>query len=187
MALLFLLLPGAVIVLGVLAVLTYLKLAAAMKTSDPYLEAYRPRLAWEILITFGARASQEVGRALIGIFDLENKARKPPPLVGDATLPGGPSIGPGQVYRATAIALGLVPAGTTAEEYAALAGEEDRLVGWSVRVFKSKMQLAQGDVAKAIELYNGSGSHAEAYRSEVLAFLAEQFGEAPLGPPSEVA
>lgn len=185
---LLLLLPGALIVLGVFAVLTYVKLSAAMKTDDPYLEHYRPRLAWEILLVFGVQASVAVGRAMIGIFDQENKGRAPSPLVGDQSLAGGPSIGPGQVYRSTAIALGLVPTGTTPEDYAVLAGDEDKMVGWAVRVFRTKVRAAGGDVAKAIELYNGSGPGAQRYQSDVLAFLAGQFGDQPIGPgPSEAA
>jgi hypothetical protein len=187
LGLLLLLLPGAIIVLGVLAVLTYLQISAAMKTSDAYLERYRARLAWELILAFRTGASAAVGRAMIGIFDRENKDRKPPPLVGDRALPGGPSIGPGQVYRARAIALGLIPPDTTAEQYELLAGEEDLLVGWAVRVFKFHFDQAKGDVAKAIELYNGSGPAAEQYKSDVLAFLQEQFGDAPIGPPAEVA
>ncbi len=181
-AILILLAPGALILVGGLIVLGYYRILRSIRTSDPYLEQYRPLLARFVVLTFGAGASVPIARAMIGIFDRENKARQRPPVVGDKLLPGGPSIGPGQVYRATAIDLGFVPAGITREDYAMLAYDDSRMVWWAVKVFRAKLAAAGGDVGEAIRRYNGSGPEAERYASEVIAWLAETFGADPIGP-----
>lgn len=122
-------------------------------------------------------------KIMMGIFNNETGGKTDPPVVGDANLGGGPSIGPGQVYRTTAKALGLwTPPPETAGDidaeraaYAELAKDEGLCVRWSIRVMKSKLEASGGDVAAAIKAYNGSGSAADSYRDKALAFLDDKF------------
>jgi hypothetical protein len=182
-----LIVPGGLVVLGAaLLVLTAAAYAlwSATGTGDARLEALRWRVAWQLARQLGAAVRPAHGRAMMAILSIELPDRWTPgtPVVGDVGLGGGPSIGPGQVYRATAKALGLwtPPAGLTEEEerkeYQALASDEDRLVAWSVAVFRSKLDAASGDVAEAVRRYNGSGPRAETYREKALAFAGSKWG-----------
>jgi hypothetical protein len=182
-----LLIPGGLVVLGaVFLVLTAAAYAlwSATGTGDSRLEALRWRIAWQLARQLGAAVRPAHGRAMMAILSIELPARWTPgtPVVGDVELGGGPSIGPGQVYRATAKALGLwtPPAGLTEDEeraeYRALSSDEDRMVAWSVAVFRSKLDAAGGDVAEAVRRYNGSGPRAEAYREKALAFASKEWG-----------
>lgn len=139
----------------------------------------RGRVVLEALLTFGVNVRPNIVRALMAITNNEIDRTSPPTYLGDVTAPGGPSVGPMQVYRSTAKELGLwtPPAGASdADErdaYAALAGD----FGWGIRagvkVFKAKLEAAGGDVADAVRRYNGSGAKAQGYEAKALAFASE--------------
>lgn len=127
--------------------------------------------------------SLEFGRSMMAIFHNEHSNGNPshditdPMQLGDQTLSGGPSIGPGQVYRKTAIDLGLWDASKDREAYAAFGSDPANLwelTAWACTVFKDKLRIADGDYAKARELYNGSGDSAIAYEENTEKFLAAQ-------------
>lgn len=135
-------------------------------------------LFWGVAV-FGPRALVDLRilRALIAIVHNES-AGDPSNYLGDATLGGGPSIGPMQVYRSTAKDLGLwtAPAGVSIEEeratYAQLSTDESLGIHWGVLVFKDKLGQAQGDIREAIRRYNGSGPAAEKYADKAVAWAA---------------
>jgi len=112
-------------------------------------------------------------RVVMGIIWRESRG-SPTNYVGDTTLPGGPSVGPIQVYFATATALGLFKG--TKEQYLAQAKDESQGIAWGVAVLKEKLRIAKGNVPEAIKRYNGSGSSAEKYRDGVLEFLKQTYG-----------
>jgi len=121
-------------------------------------------------------------RAMMTIANNEVDPRLPlDAQVGDAALGGGPSVGPWQVYRSTAIGLGLYdPKGQDVDaqraEYAKLAADLDWCACAAAVVLKSKLEAARGDWSDAIRRYNGSGPDAEAYRARALAFAESQYG-----------
>ena len=121
--------------------------------------------------------SPEIVRALMSIINNEYARYLPvTEQVGDKKLSGGPSVGPMQVYRSTAIAMGFVPKTITADQYAAYASDLDTVLEWGVRVFKQKLAAAKGNVSLAIKYYNGSGPQADAYRDKALAFVTRVWG-----------
>jgi len=121
--------------------------------------------------------SPEIVRALMSIINNEYARYLPVTgQVGDKTLAGGPSVGPMQVYRSTAIAMGFVPKTITAAQYAAYASDLDTVLEWGVKVFKQKLAAAKGNVSLAIKFYNGSGPQADAYREKALAFVTRVWG-----------
>lgn len=133
----------------------------------------RGGIAYSSLRVFGPKAMlhhAEIPRALMAIVHQERS--EAPGAIGDANLPGGPSIGPGQVYRATAIDLGLwsPPMGAAdggRAAYAQLAADEPLMLIWSAKVFRSKLKQT-GSVPEAIRAYNGSGLMARSYRDQAL-------------------
>lgn len=182
---------GFVLLLVVLAVTAAAAAAlyAATETDDARLESLRWTVAWAVVKVFGARARPGVARAYMAILANELPRDYAPGdvVVGDqgASFGGGPSIGPGQVYRATAKELGLwAPAEgmTDAEErdaYAQLAAtmSTGELVEWGVRVFRAKLLAAQEAhpgapddeaIADAVRRYNGSGPRALAYQERAI-------------------
>lgn len=121
--------------------------------------------------------SPEIVRALMSIINNEYARYLPATgQVGDKKLAGGPSVGPMQVYRSTAVAMGFVPKDITPDQYAAYAGNLDTVLEWGVRVFKQKLAMAKGNVPLAIKYYNGSGPQADAYRDKALAFVTRVWG-----------
>lgn len=143
---------------------------------------------------FGLRARVLLYSALGGVDPkvimalIHNESRGDPAnFLGDEGASGGPSVGPGQVYRKTAKDLGLwtppleVDSGTERALYAQLADDEDWGVRATVAVFKNKLGIAGGDVAKAIALYNGNPAlpQVQTYRDNALAFLSGTFGWVP--------
>lgn len=188
----FLLLPGAFLLLaigGIVIVIWFMKLRSTLTTDNPNLDRFRTRIALGTLWHFAATHRNDVtsiARALIGIVNRETEG-KPAPQIGDVDLPGGPSVGPGQVYRSTAIDLGLVPPDITTEDYANKANDENWGIDAMITVFKSKLETVNYDIAKAIRLYNGSGERAIKYQGDVLAWLASTYGENPIGPPPGMA
>lgn len=177
---LFLVLLGLGLVLAMLTAAAY-ALYAATATGDFRLEALRWRIAWQLARQLGAGVRPEHARAMMAILSIELPTGWEPgtPVVGDRGFAGGPSIGPGQVYRETAKDLGLWTPTEGEDErsaYEALASDEDRMLSWAVSVFKDKLRQAGGDVADAIRRYNGSGPRAEAYRAKALAFAEQAWG-----------
>lgn len=136
----------------------------------------RLNLADIVVEVFGLDASVGICRAMVGICNNECGGNSAAPVVGDKTSSGGPSIGPLQVWRTTAIDLKLVPRGTTQSEYLELAYDEMWCLRAGVKVFANKYRAAGGDLYSAIRRYNGSGSAAEAYRDKCVSYLASTFG-----------
>ena len=184
------LLPGAFFVTAGLVIWRFMALRAAIATGRPAFDQFQSRIAVAVLWYFmpdslsPARATA-IGRAVMALLHNENgdgwdgKSIQ----VGDRDLSAGPSVGPLQVYRATAIALGLVPPTETAEGYATRAADLDWCVEAGVRVFREKLEIAGGNIPYAIRLYNGSGDKAESYMRNALTWLDSQYGDNALGPP----
>jgi len=97
-------------------------------------------------------------------------------LLGDTSLGGGPSIGPGQVYRSTAKAMGLwkPTRADEAAEYAELADRSNYrlLCYWAALVWLEKRRLALADnpslsgyelIHETAWRYNGKGQPASVY------------------------
>lgn len=130
-------------------------------------------------------ANVDTVRACMAIIRNESGGRSPP-VIGDATLGGGPSVGPMQIYRSTAKDLGLwtpppeVEGDIDAERasYAELANDETWCVRAGCKVFVTKLQIAGGNVPDAIRRYNGGGPAAAAYRDRAVAFMTATWGSA---------
>lgn len=121
-------------------------------------------------------ATEDHGRACVGIIWKESGGR--PKLIGDRNLLVGPSVGLGQVSRATAKDLKLWKPPTTGDErraYATMAEDDRWGIHALVQVYKHKLKVARGDVQLAIERYNGGGPMARAYRTDVVAWLSEAY------------
>jgi hypothetical protein len=102
----------------------------------------------------------------------------PKNFVGDATLGGGPSIGPMQVYRTTAKAFKLwTPSGGDLDErteYASMKDDVWQGIRWGIAVLQAALKSTGGDVAKAFAVYNGGpnpGAAAQAYSARAMDFL----------------
>lgn len=157
-----------------------------IKTGLPNLDALRaPLLA--ALAGHGLLLPQH-GRAMMAIFQEEHGRKNggdvdpigsgdpnfDPLSLGDLTLPGGPSIGPGQVYFKTAYQLGLWDQNDR-DGFIAYGSDPNNLWGlinMAVAVYKVKLKIANGDVPTAIKLYNG----AQSYEDNALAFESQVFG-----------
>jgi hypothetical protein len=121
--------------------------------------------------------SPAIVRALMAIVNNEYARYLPATgQVGDMSLSGGPSVGPMQVYRRTAIDMGFVPKNISKQDYAAYAADLDTVLKWGVLVFKEKLRMAHGNVSLAIKYYNGSGAQADDYRAKALAFIQRIWG-----------
>jgi hypothetical protein len=159
-------------------------LIAGTGQSRAGIERVRPLLMQLFANRFGADATLDKARALVAIMANETPANWDgiTPLVGDATLGGGPSIGPGQVYRSTAKDLGLwtpPPGADDATEraaYQALASDLATCLDWMVAVFQTKLHIAGGDVSDAIRRYNGGGVAALAYQARASVFVLSEWG-----------
>ena len=184
---LVLLVPGALLVVGGLAVVAFMRVRAATATGDPRLDQFRSRVAlgavwyWR---TVDSALATRVARAFMAILhqemlpDWDGRA----PVLGDKAIASGPSVGPGQVLRQTAVDLGLVPSTETPEAYSARAADVDWAIDAALQVFRSKYAQAGGDLAQAIQLYNGSGPKAEDYRYAALSFAASTWGDGSVAP-----
>lgn len=162
---------GIATAVGAVAYLVWSKLVD-LSTGDPNLDRLRLRVLVE------ATKAGVDPRVIMGIIHNESGGR-PENYLGDVTAPGGPSIGPMQVYRRTALDYGLwAPSDPDDRDaYAAMSSDEVQGIAWGVAVFKRKLAEANGDVADAVRRYNGSGSAAEAYRDRALAFISSTYGE----------
>jgi hypothetical protein len=155
---------------------------AATATGDPALEQWRPYLAAAVAREFEGEDAIAVTKALLAITNNELPAgahRRDMVIVGDRQFDGGPSVGPWQVYRSTAIDLGLwtPPEDVTDDDgqraaYEELAQDPEWCARAAVEVFAAKLQIAGGDVADAIRRYNGGGPAAQAYKARAVAWLA---------------
>jgi hypothetical protein len=171
---------GAGVLGGGVALGSLFYVAGAIRTGDRELDQVgaRGRLALYSLLHFGPKAVQDVRipRALMAILNNEWPQKALRGVLGDKDASGGPSVGPMQVYRATALDLKLwtPPEGTTNAQqrilYAAEAENVGRCFSWGVAVFKEKLRIAGGNISEAIRRYNGSGPRAEAYRDRALDF-----------------
>lgn len=116
----------------------------------------------------------EIAKRLMGICHQESGGN-PNHYIGDVNLPGGPSIGPMQVYYKSAVDYGLIPSDVTPADYAAMASDEGKGIAFGCQIFAFKLKAANGDLDEAVRRYNGSGPAAENYRDSVLAFVADTF------------
>lgn len=164
------------------AVVRAMELVKATATGVDYLDGLRLRVAWALVRSGLGNATPENARALMSIAHNECPPRwdGSSPIVGDATLGGGPSVGPFQVYRATALDLGLwacppdaLDVASEREAYASVANDVDKCVSMGVAVYLDKLRIAGGDVAEAVRRYNGGGAAARAYRDRALTFQAD--------------
>lgn len=110
---------------------------------------------------FGPSVSVAIVRACMLIVIEESEGSEANTL-GD-TGSSLPSIGLMQVNGTTAVALGYVPAGISSDAYAAYASSAWTGIWWGVGVFKNKLASVGGDIAQAVQAYNGSGDAAVAY------------------------
>jgi hypothetical protein len=167
----------AYIIGGVAIVTAFLPIYHATLTGSPRLDRLRLAVTLGVMRAWGPLAKPDYARALMAILREESGA-DPSNYIGDLTAPTGPSIGPWQVSRGTAIALGLwipEPGMGEAEQriaYAALAQNEYRTAIWAAKVLREKLRLAGGDLRDAIRRYNGSGPKAEAYADRAWAFFS---------------
>lgn len=181
--------PLVLVVLG--AVVAFLswrawKMYRATQTGIPALDRWRSTVLRAVAATFNVRSSPALARACMTIMHNEAPARWDGEaiIIGDATLGGGPSVGPMQVYRSTAKELGLwAPppdvAGDIAAEreaYELVATDTARCIAMGVEVLASKLEAADGDLADAIRRYNGGGQKARDYQTHALAFAVERWG-----------
>jgi hypothetical protein len=164
-----------------------LAIAEGIRTGNAKLDRHRQTIAKHVLLQFNLRARDlRLARACMAILNNES-AGLPAPVVGDKTNSKGPSVGPMQVSRATAVDLGLwtPPPGVTEEQARNLfilnANDEGKCIAWGVRIFADKLRIAGDDFPLAIRLYNGSGPSAEAYRAKALDFYAAKWGPLPSG------
>lgn len=172
---------AAVAFAGRAVVASWQALADGCRTGDDALDRWCGRVAAELWTQTLGSADVTDARACMSIIKNEGGAAAGP-LVGDATLGGGPSIGPMQVYRSTAKALALwsPPEGATDDQertvYAALATDEARCLSMGVAVYLNKLEAAGGDVADAIRRFNGGGTAAQAYQARALTFAQDTWG-----------
>jgi hypothetical protein len=164
------------------------ELAGTIKTGDRALDSYALEIVKAAVTVFGAdelRSRPGILRALVAILNNELPPSRPvlgARILGDQAFAGGPSVGPMQVYRATAIDLGLwaPPEDATDDEvraaYADNADEPVQCIGWGVAVFKTKLKLAGDSLVDAVRRYNGGGPKAAAYRDRAVAFIAKTWG-----------
>jgi hypothetical protein len=175
------------------ALLAIWSLLRSLRTGDSSIDrlAVRGRIVVELLrarpsLAFRPARLVELARALMAIANNEyDRRRDLDDQVGDAGFGGGPSIGPMQVYRRTALELGLYESPTAIvegspadrEAYAALAADVAFCIRAGVRVYLAKLEgPAHGDAAEAIRRYNGGGDASRAYQSRALAFLSSSYG-----------
>jgi hypothetical protein len=152
---------------------------------------WRMPIALSLVRWLGAAARPAHARAFVALM-AANEIRVDwdgvSPIVGDEKLPGGPSVGPCQVYRATAKEEGAwAPppdvAGDDAWErqvYATLANVESKCIDMGAETFGKKLRAARGDVADAIRRYNGAGHAAQVYRANAVAFADATWGAGSL-------
>jgi hypothetical protein len=173
----------------------FMKIRSGIATGNPAFDQFQSRISVGILWKFlpgslDPDRGVQLGRAVMAILHNETPGGWDGQTVvtGDLTTPLGPSVGPMQVLRATAVDLGLVPTDEPQETYLARASNLDWCIEAGLTVFKSKLDAAGGDIAEAIRRYNGSGDAAESYKRNALTWLDSTYGEGAIGaPPAALA
>lgn len=173
---------------------------AARQTGNPDVDPFAWKIARAVLLEWGPTGKGPNGEPLEAVaalaselVDRESKGR-PSNFLGDVNAAGGPSVGPMQVYRATAKELGLyTPSADVAGDEAAERAEYAELANdtaWGIRAGVAVMRSKQAtldaftsshpgttrtlqDLAR---LYNGGGAAARAYASDVAAEAASDLG-----------
>lgn len=170
------LLLGGLVVAGVAGTLVVKKELDDLATGQPMLDRLDirgPVLLWSSV--YGVDP-----QVIMGIVHQESGG-DPKHYLGDMSSSHGPSIGPMQVSRDTAKALGLWSPPTDGSDerdaYAALVvpGCELKLIRWGVVVFNAKSAAHPDDIAAAVAAYNGSGQAAEDYSNAVANFIGQTF------------
>lgn len=154
---------------------------------------FLPWIFWRELRA-GPDRMVQIGRAFMSCLNNESKGN-PRFYLGDQSASGGPSIGPGQIYRRTAKDLGLFKDPTPEVDgdpeersaYAALAEREGFGINACLIAFADKLDQVKragndagyGDIWSAVRRYNGSGPHAEEYRAKAAAFHRQTWGSLP--------
>lgn len=159
-------------------------LIAGTAQSRAGIERVRPLLMQAFIARFGDDATLDKARALVSILGNETLPdwNGITPVVGDKTSSGGPSVGPGQVWRSTAKDLGLwtPPAGASADAERAAYQQLASNLGWCLdatcAVFQAKLRAAGGDVSDAVRRYNGSGAAALLYQGKAAIFALTEWG-----------
>ena len=173
--------------------------AALLVTGEPSLDrpGIRLNVARATIAAFGltrALADARLSRALMAITWKESDG-DPAQYIGDRGAPGGPSIGPAQIYRESAQDLGLwspPPGGSVLQiraAYEALAHDERLTLEWSAKELAHKLTAWGNDLPSAIKAYNGAGPHAERYLELVLAWAksSPRGWDLTAAPPPDVA
>jgi hypothetical protein len=97
-------------------------------------------------------------------------------IVGDLEFKNGPSIGPMQVYRQTAIDYKFVDKYITPDQYISYKGNVQEIIDWGVRVFVEKLKIVNGDVVAAIRRYNGGINNQTAvYQANAIQFIRKTY------------
>jgi hypothetical protein len=125
---------------------------------------------------------QQFARTLATLCWNETGGKTDAPVLGDTNIDSGPSIGPLQVLRLTAVGYGLwEPSDLSVgdpeaekAEFADLANDEAFCVHLGAQVFRQKLVEAQQDWPSAIRRYNGAGSRAVAYAQRAADFMAQR-------------
>lgn len=182
--------PAVLLLLAILGILFYSRstlgmttyttvnqaLAAKIHTGTPRID--RLPLADNITAVFGDNVDVGTARACCAIVYKESGGN-PSQYLGDTGIASGPSIGPMQVLRATAISLGLVDADTTPAQYAAMKNNEDAGCYNGCRVFQDAMTQASNNIQDALAVYNGGPARpasALAYADDAIAWLGRTYG-----------
>ncbi len=149
--------------------------AATAETAHPELEALRTPIAKNVMLVFwdyDTPTQIAVAQLLMAQAWIESRGKAS--AVGDAGFSVGPSIGPLQVSRGTAIDLGLwtPPDDATPDEeraaYRAKVTDTDWCVWAGAKVWRAKLSAAGGDLFDAVRRYNGGGALAAAYQDKAL-------------------
>ena len=142
---------------------------ASLATGDARLDRWslRARAAW-----WGWRRGYDA-RILMGMMHTEGAAWLAPQLGDTADYTRGPSVGPLQMSRGTAIERGITSASTSYDGWAAWAdpAHEATTFGWGAEEFARCWSRAGGDLRTALRLYNG----ADSYAVKTINFLAATY------------
>jgi hypothetical protein len=131
-------------------------------------------LASNISKVWGPTCPVGVARAVTAIVWMESRG-DPSQYLSDTGDSRGPSIGPMNVLRQTAIQMGFVPAGTSFATYSDFVNtlSEDTLVNWGCREFAQDLIDQGGDIGAALREYNGS----QRYATEAVTWLQKTYGD----------
>jgi hypothetical protein len=147
-------------------------LASAIRSGKP-VDRLAPLVADNVAKLFDADMQESVGKLCMAIIIQESGA-DPDHYLGDTSLPGGPSVGPMQVYFKSARDYGLIAPDETAEEYAQRASDESWGVFAGVTVFSRKLREAGGNLDRAVSRYNGDTTGQ--YAQSVFSHKGELYG-----------